>query len=141
MIKVFIPQDKTQGKTNIRGLWLNDKGILFYDYLKVDVINTFFNRQRHKLMIKKLDKIRLKYNQEALFFADTDIIDGYNVGYILNNDLSITELLKVKRFTIGKDRANLKGLIKRLLRDYKGLTIYTEPEGYVLEVYYNEGII
>ena len=136
MIKVFIPQDKTQGKTNIRGLWLNDKGILFYDYLKVDVIDTFFNRQRHKLMIKKLDKIRLKYNQEALFFADTDIIDGYNVGYILNNDLSITELLKVKRFTIGKDRANLKGLIKRLLRDYKGLTIYTEPEGYVLEVYY-----
>ena len=31
MIKVFIPQDKTQGKTNIRGLWLNDKGQLFYD--------------------------------------------------------------------------------------------------------------
>ena len=34
-------------------------------------------------------------------------------------------------------KTNVRGLIKRLLRDYKGLTIYVKPEGYLLEVYYN----
>ena len=123
MIKVFIPQDKTQGKTNIRGLWLNDKGILFYDYLRIIStynINTYI-----------LEDLKNKYKQEAFFYVRN------NCGYIYNGlDKQISVLPKVIRFTIGKDRANLKGLIKRLLRDYKGLTIYTEPEGYVLEVYY-----
>ena len=35
MIKVFIPEIKGRIKTNIRGLWVNDKGILFYDYLRI----------------------------------------------------------------------------------------------------------
>ena len=125
MIKVFIPQDKTQGKTNIRGLWLNDKGQLFYDYLKVK----HFSRANFSTLSKV-------YNQKAIFYIKN------NKGYCFNYNNKLTDVLpKVIRFTIGKDRANLKGLIKRLLRDYKGLTIYTEPEGYLLEVYYNEGII
>ena len=44
MIKVFIPQDKTQGKTSIRGLWLNDKGQLFYDYLKVKSLRFIYGQ-------------------------------------------------------------------------------------------------
>ena len=124
MIKVFIPQDKTQGKTNVRVLWLNDKGILFYDYLKIIStynINTYI-----------LEDLKNKYKQEAFFYVRN------NCGYIYNGlDKQIEVLPKVIRLEISKDRANLKGLIKRLLRDYKGLTIYTEPEGYLLEVYYN----
>jgi len=123
MIKVFIPQDKTQGKTNVRGLWLNDKGQLFYDYLRIIStynINTYI-----------LEDLKVKYNQEAFFYVRN------NCGYIYNGlDKQIEVLPKVIRLEISKDRANLKGLIKRLLRDYKGLTIYTEPKGYVLEVYY-----
>ena len=127
MIKVFIPQDKTQGKTNVRGLWINDKGQLFYDYLRV---KTFYP-QYFWIIGGKADKLRQEYNQEALFIVED------SKGIIFNGKPSETKVLpKVIRFTIGKDRANLKGLIKRLLRDYKGLTIYTEPEGYLLEVYY-----
>jgi hypothetical protein len=124
MIKVFIPQDKTQGKTNVRGLWVNNKGILFYDYLAIKSGDVYY-----------LEDYKIRYNQQAIFYTSGDI------GYIYYSKDKIDVLPKVLRFNIGKDRANLKGLIKRLLRDYKGLTIYTEPEGYLLEVYYNEGII
>ena len=120
MIKVFIPQDKTQGKTNVRGLWLNDKGQLFYDYLAIKSGDVYY-----------LEDYKIRYNQQAIFYTSGDI------GYIYYSKDKIDVLPKVLRFNIGKDRANLKGLIKRLLRDYKGLTIYTEPEGYLLEVYYN----
>jgi hypothetical protein len=123
MIKVFIPEIKGKVKTDVRRLWLNDKGKLFYDYLRI--INTF------NINTYILEDLKNKYKQEAFFYVRN------NCGYIYNGlDKQIEVLPKVLRFTIGKDRANLKGLIKRLLRDYNGLTIYTEPEGYLLEVYY-----
>jgi hypothetical protein len=130
MIKVFIPEIKGRVKTNVRGLWLNDKGKLFYDYLGIKIINTFFNRQRHKLMVNKLNNIRLKYNQEALFFSDSDI--GYDVGYILNNDLTITELNN----KIYVEVKHLRAEIKEALRVYGGVTIYRVGNKYFKEIYY-----
>ena len=127
MIKVFIPEIKGKIKTSVRGLWLNDKGQLFYDYLKI--CKRFYSSQED--ILKCLEQYKIKYNQEAIAFIDSE---GLKIYY--NRD-KIEILPKVLRFDIGYDKANLKGLIKRLLRDYKGLTIYTEPEGYVLEVYYN----
>jgi len=40
MIKIFIPEIKGKIKTSIRGLWLNDKGQLFYDtrYTKREIL-------------------------------------------------------------------------------------------------------
>jgi len=135
MIKVFIPQDKTQGKTNVRGLWINDSGKIFYDYLKIS-----FSTQKHYRYAEKqkfynrLNYLKIKYNQEAIFYTYNSYND--DKGFIYYNYNKIEVLPKVIRLEIGKDRANLKGLIKRLLRNYKGLTIYTEPKGYLLEVYY-----
>jgi CRISPR-associated protein Cas8b1/Cst1 subtype I-B len=132
MIKLFIPEVKTKTlKTKTRGLWLNEQGHLYYDYLRQDVLNWDLNQANYKSRFYLyLNKIKISYNQEALFY-------NYNgKGFIYYNKDKIEILNKVIRFNIGKDRANLKGLIKKLLRDYNGLTIYTEPEGYLLEVYY-----
>ena len=126
MIKVFIPEIKGKVKTEIRGLWLNDKGKLFYDYLRI----LDFSIPLNGLNLNEIENIKRYHKQEAVFYTSN------NKGYVYYSKDKIDVLNKVKRFNIGKDRANLKGLIKRLLRDYKGLTIYTEPEGYLLEVYY-----
>ena len=126
MIKVFIPEIKGKVKTNVRGFWLNDKGKLFYDYLRI----LDFSIPLNGLNLNEIENIKRYYKQEAIFYTSN------NKGYVYYSKDKIDVLNKVIRFTIGKDRANLKSLIKRLLRDYKGLTIYTEPEGYLLEVYY-----
>ena len=126
MIKVFIPEIKGKVKSNVRGFWLNDKGKLFYDYLRI----LDFSIPLNGLNLNEIENIKRYHKQEAVFYTSN------NKGYVYYSKDKIDVLNKVKRFNIGKDRANLKGLIKRLLRDYKGLTIYTEPEGYLLEVYY-----
>ena len=56
MIKVFLPVEKTkENKSYIRGLWHNDKGKLFYDYLKIE-----------KHYYNELTELKAKYKQECL---------------------------------------------------------------------------
>ena len=136
MIKVFIPEIKGKVKTSVRGLWVNDRGILFYDYLKVKSLRFIYGQgENNSYALKELQFLKRWHKQEALFFTSGHYKEQ-NKGFIFYEQDKIDVLPKVLRFTIGKDRANLKGLIKRLLRDYNGLTIYVKPEGYLLEVYY-----
>ena len=77
MIKVLIPEKKGKIKSSVRGFWLNDKGILFYDYLRVidmDFINSDI-----------LQDLKNKYKQEAIFYVKKSVTPvKNNGGYIYN---------------------------------------------------------
>jgi hypothetical protein len=121
MIKVFIPTDK-KNKSVVRGLWVNDKGKIYYDYLKI---------QHHSFLNPSVSA--KEYNQEAIFYIKNE------QGYCFDNKTKLTEVFSKKIvFEIGFDRHNLKGILKRALRDYKGCTIYKVANGYRIEAYYNE---
>ena len=131
MIKILIPEIKTKtNKPDIRGLWLNDNHKLFYDYLRQDVLSFDIDKASYKIRFYDyLDKIKTKYNQEALFY------DYNGIGFIYYNRDKI-EILK-HRIIKHIKRQDLRHSIKEALRQYKGLTIYRDIQGYILEVYHN----
>lgn len=132
MIKILIPELNKRIKTDVRGLWLNDNHKLYYDYLRQDLLSFDLSQDNYKARFYLyLDKIKRQYNQEAIFYTYKD------KGFIYYDKDKIEVLSKVLRFKIGFNKKNLRGLIKKLLRDYKGLTIYRDIQGYILEVFYN----
>jgi hypothetical protein len=121
MNKVFIPTDK-KNKSTVRGLWVNDKGKIYYDYLRIE---------HHSFLNPSVTA--KEYNQEAIFYIKNE------QGYCFDNKTKLTEVLNKKIiYDIGFDRHNLKGILKRALRDYKGCTIYQVANGYRIEAYYHE---
>jgi hypothetical protein len=133
MIKIFVPVKKPEGKAKIRGLWINEAGRLCYDYLRIKSFNSYlYGKNCNNLYaIDKLEALKILYKQKAIFFISK------NNGYIFYDKYKIKLLPKVLRLSIGKNKKNLKGLIKRMLKDYKGLTIFKEALGYTLEAYYD----
>ena len=121
MIKVFIPEIKGRNKTSIRGFWRNDKGITFYDYLKI--VNTY------NLNTWILEDLKTKYKQEALFYV------RFNCGYVYNG---IDKQIEILPNRIYKEvlRTNLKQEIKEALSVYGGVTIYKEGNKYFKEIFY-----
>ena len=122
MIKVLIPQNKGRAKTSIRGFWQNDTGKIYYDYLRIS--NSFKNQ---------LEYLKNKYNQEAIFY----IYKGK--GYIYNGLNKLENILNKRKFWIIEQGKILryKNFIKKIIKQYKGLTIYQEKGFYLLEVFYN----
>jgi hypothetical protein len=130
MLNIFVPVKKQEGKASIRGLWINEAGKLCYDYLRLQEIEGA-DKRAGRSSIYYLESIKQDYKQEAIAFIKDGIFGLYfNPG-------NIKLLPKVLRLSIGKNKKNLKGLIKKLLKDYKGLTIYKEALGYTLEAYYD----
>ena len=121
MIKVFIPVNKGKIKTDVRGFWRNDNGKVFYDYIR---IKEFAEYPSYKV----IEALRIKYNQEALAVAG----DSLNLFYANRQEVLDNQKVYCKIGFKG-----LKDLIKKLLTDYNGVTIYKETEGvYKLEVFY-----
>jgi hypothetical protein len=123
MIKVFIPTDK-KNKTSVRGFWRNDRGITFYDYLRIKE----FYLKTDKALYNNLDNLKYTYSQEALFYVKN------NKGYCFNDKYNIEELSN--RIYTEVLRANLKTEIKEALRVYGGVTIYKEGNKYFKEIFY-----
>ena len=126
MIKVFIPEIKGRVKSNVRGFWRNDKGIIFYDYLKLHT--RFFVDDKD--ILRCLEGYQRQYKQEAIAFIDNDVLK------IFYSKDKMEVFDKVFRVSIGKNKGNLRGILKRLLRDYGGVTVYIENNGYILESFY-----
>lgn len=124
MIKLLLPQDKTQGKTTARGLWRNDNGKTYYDYLTLKRYDYLSNTD--------LELLRVKNNQEALFYTE------FSRGYIFYNPNKIEVLKKVKKWSIKKGcLLKYRAFLRQLLRKYNGLTIYDDFDRYIIEVFYN----
>jgi hypothetical protein len=124
MIKVFIPEIKGKNKTNVRGFWRNDKGITFYDYLKI--VNTSCIESR------QLEALKKKYCQECIAYVDTAtdcLIIYYNRDKkeVLHNRI-------IKEVLCG----NLRQEIKTALKEYSGVTIYKISNKYFKEIFYKE---
>ena len=118
MIKVFIPTDK-KVKSKVRGLWVNDKGKIYYDYLRIE-----------KAEFNDLKLLQEDYNQEALFY-----ISGNNrtkkIGCIYNKgDIGLLE------HRIYAEIKSLRAEIKEALKLYGGVTIYKKGNKYFKEVFY-----
>ena len=122
MINIFIPQKKGRIKTNIRGFWLSPSGQICYDYLRIEEHSQFAFDSLF------LDRLKKKYNQEALFLTD------YEGAYIYT-DYDKIKVLKERSNGI---ITNLKKEIKHLLNKYGGVTIYKSGKSYLWEVFYNE---
>jgi len=131
MIKVFIPEIKRkQGKKLLsRGFWRNDKGITFYDYVKVRNYNQSIEGVYYKdLYYNYLDTIKAEYKQEAIFYVNN------NIGYCYYTRDNIEVL--TNRIYAEVKRADLKHTIKKALRDFSGCTIYNEVGRYYIEVFF-----
>jgi len=125
-LQIFIPVEKGKKKTSVRGLWRNENGKLFYDYIKV--ANVYYLEQ------DRLEKLKKKYNQEAIFYIDTDRETG-NIYY----DRVQMDILRNRKLYNQVGFFGLKKKIKELLNQYGGLTIYKVTEGiWTLEVWTNE---
>ena len=145
MIKIFIPQDKTQGKADIRGLWRNDTGKLYYDYIKIHTFNTPFDNIGYNNidLLKKLSELKHRYNQEAIFYT----CGGKAYIYYNNNKI---DTLRYK-ISITVSRAELKQNIKHYLKLYGGITIeinkcfnYTDKKyfnEYIMTIWHNKKLI
>ena len=129
MIKIFIPQtQKTTNKTDIRGIWINDKGHLFYDYLHIEYLNwTVEDRRYLNRFYLYLDQIKKKLDQEAIFY----IIN--NTAYIYYNRDKI-EVLKTRTQTTAKP-GQARQAIKEALKTYGGITIYKRPGEILIEAW------
>ena len=118
-IEAYITEQKTkQGKANIRGFWLNNKGQIFYDYL-------------HKANITEGQLVYAKkhYKQEAIFYR------ARRKGYIWHNERK-QEVLNYQTYFGYTGKVGLKAYIKDILKKYGGLTIYIrQGQNYLIEAW------
>jgi hypothetical protein len=122
MIKIFIPQEKSKGKTEARGFWL-DNGKIYYDYLTIETLPDSIKSPE---LTERLEHIRKEYNQEAVFFVKN------NLGYVYRHRFNFLQLPN----RIYKEVKSLKPEIKEALHKYNGVTIYKVNGKYFKEIYY-----
>jgi hypothetical protein len=77
-------------------------------------------------LTEKLEALRLKYNQEAIFFVKD------NLGYVYKHRFNFLQLPN----RIYKEIEHLKPEIKEALRKYNGVTVYKIGNRYFKEIYY-----
>jgi hypothetical protein len=127
VITIFLPTNKWEGKTSIRGLWRNEKGKIYYDYLR-----TVDYGAEDKDLYNYIEELKTTYNQEAIFYVDSNKLHGF----VFYSKYNIEVLTKVKYIACRK--AELKKTIINLLKEYEGITIYHYRRGgdYLLRVFY-----
>lgn len=119
MINLLLPEKKVKyQKSNIRGLWKNTSGQLFYDYLTEKSGDVFY-----------LQDYKIRYNQQAIFYTNGARAYCYyspeKVECFLNK-IVVTVLKK-----------ELKNTIKDYLKKYGGVTIIINKNDYTIKSYYN----
>lgn len=122
----YIPVSKNN-KSSWRGLWRNDKGKIYYDYIEpCEKIYHAFNC-RHASRDYALYLCQ-RYRQEAIFY----IANGK--AHILSAD---NELLRLKKLhTIRTCKENLKKNLKYFLKIYGAVTIKKSQKYFILEAWY-----
>lgn len=116
---VLIPCDKTK-KTFVRGLWRNDNGKLFYDYLSVISLSGIDETI--------LESLRTAYKQEALFaYTDSHALIFSGIGK--------TEVLINKRSITLTNRESIKKISQLALSNYNGLTWYIKGKYITIETW------
>lgn len=128
MIKIFIPQTQKTTKTAIRGLWRNDKGHLFYDYIDIEYLNwTLEDRRYLTRFYIYLDQIKKQLNQEAIFYQYQD------KAYIYYGKDKI-DVLNIRTQTTAKP-GQARRAIKEAIKAYGGITIYKRPGEILIEAW------
>lgn len=123
MIDLYIPQ---KINTNIKGLWLDNTGKPVIDNHKITVLPS--------IDFVNLEKTRIEYNQECLFYIDK-LIDK---GFIFYSKNKIECLQKHRRIVFAHDRYfHYLPLIKNLLQQYKGLTVTENEDQFIIDIYYD----
>jgi len=133
MTKIYIPLPKGKySKPEARGLWLNDKGKLYYDYIKLHTYKMSIEGIYYKNLFNTyLDNLRINYKQEAIFYTCD------NIGYVYYNKNNIDILPKYSIINITFNKRHLlRGFIKAALKLYKGVTVTITKAGYTLEIWY-----
>ena len=111
----------SKNKTDIHGLWLDDKKKLYKDYiipLKTEGVDKL------QAIAKKL----FNEGEKAVFYT------AGNEGYIVSCN---NELMKLSKKDVYHVLKLSPDSIKRLLKRYGGITIYRLNVGYIVEVYHN----
>ena len=130
MINLLLPEIKVKyQKSRIRGLWRNDAGRLFYDYLTEKSGDVFY-----------LNDYKIRYNQESIFYTSGARAYCYYAPEKVECFLNKSEIKILKNY----DNLNynhkvlLKIYIKDYLKKYNGVTIIINKNDYTLISYYNE---
>jgi hypothetical protein len=118
MIKVYLPVKKNKFKTQVRGLWRNDKGELYYDYIT-----------QVKIEKSDLQGLKDRLRQERIFYTE-----GVK-GFIWYNQNRIDTFKWYEFIAYDKTFRGLKDKIKELLKRYGGLTIYIKDNQYLIEIH------
>ena len=137
MVKVFIPELKGKIKRDIRGFWVNSRGKVDYDYIKgVDYSLSIEGLYYQGRFMDYLGNLKNYLKQEGIFYIKD------NKGYIFSGRDSITELKGHKIWDIKQGQLlRNRGLLRDILKNYGGLTIYKNGRDYKIEVFFKEGAI
>ena len=132
MVKVFIPELKGRIKRDIRGFWVNSYNKVDYDYIKgVDYPLSVEGLYYKGRFLDYLDNLKNYLKQEGIFFTKD------NKGFIYTGRDSITELRGRNIWTVkAGELIKHRELLRELLRDYKGFTIYIKEGYFEVEVYF-----
>ena len=117
MYKILIPSDK---KSDIKGYWQGDIRIYADNLLAI---------YRPIITKKQLSYLCLHYKQKAIFYSQGAI------GYIYNENGTIDTLSHFKGYYFDHVKPSI---VKSLIKEYGGLTIYRVKNGYNVKVYYND---
>ena len=120
MINLLLPEIKAKYiKSRIRGLWRNDKGKLFYDYLYEKKGDVYY-----------LQDYKIRYNQEAIFYTSGARAYCYYAPEKVECFLN--------KISVNVFKKDLKNTIKDYLKKYNGVTIIINKNDYTLISYYND---
>ena len=128
-MKIYVPIKKSkENKTITRGFWRNSSGKIDYDYIKE--YSSLSN-----LKIEKIEAIRKKYKQEAIFYL-SNFSGGYKrKAYIWNGIKKIT--LKNQYISYCQSFYGLKNIIKYHIKNYGGASVTKYDKSYQIISYYN----
>lgn len=111
-------------QTNVKGYWLDNDGKLFIDNIKIEVFpiieKCYFNIIKGNMFLQ---------GEKCVFYKNI-----YNEG-VLEYPNGNKTILKNRLEYITPRKPNKKALNK-LLKKYRGLTIYNIDNKYIIEIYF-----
>ena len=120
MIKENCIYEVSKEKTSILGLWQDNKGKIYRDY-----ISLYYPKNHNDFESKIL--LMFSHGEQCIFYRQDN--KKAFILYENENDIPLTKNIQLIRYSLSFNE------IKKLLIQYNGITIFKINNGYLLEVW------